>query len=161
MLTELYLKNNQSAKALACQETLININPNNSANYMKVLQCEGIQDPRDPDSIDKIVEVLSRYLDKKATKSKAQRVLLDLMPATHAIFRKTLVDYLRPQIIKGVMSVINEIKVYYREDSKKADIIGEILHGMNTSMETNMCLDPEDEDEQDPTVQLWLYYYLS
>jgi len=28
-------------------------------------------------------------------------------------------------------------------------------------MEKEMCLSPDDEEEQDPTVQFWLYYYLS
>jgi hypothetical protein len=28
-------------------------------------------------------------------------------------------------------------------------------------METDMSLSPDDEVEQDPTVQLWLYYYIS
>lgn len=128
---------------------------------MTILKCEGVTDAKDPASLDKVIEVMSRYLDKKATKTKAQRVLLDLLPAEHEKFRPLLIEYLRPQFIKGVMSAINEIKVYYKEAPAKADIIGEILTAMNDSMEANMTLSPDDEEEQDPTVQLWLYYYLS
>jgi len=32
---------------------------------------------------------------------------------------------------------------------------------MNTNMEKEFTLEPEDEEEQDPTVQFWLYYFLS
>ena len=28
-------------------------------------------------------------------------------------------------------------------------------------MEKEMCLHPNDEEEQDPTVQFWLYYFIS
>ena len=36
-----------------------------------------------------------------------------------------------------------------------------MIHGMCDSMEKDMCLNPSDEEEQDPTVQLWLYYFVS
>lgn len=39
--------------------------------------------------------------------------------------------------------------------------MGELLKDMSNLMEKQMCLVPDDQDEQDPTVQLWLYYYLS
>ena len=47
------------------------------------------------------------------------------------------------------------------KDPKKVQIIGEVIQGMCDSMEKDMCLHPNDEEEQDPTVQLWLYYFNS
>ena len=32
---------------------------------------------------------------------------------------------------------------------------------MSECMENSMCLSPDDEEELDPTVQFWLYYFLS
>lgn len=83
------------------------------------------------------------------------------VPADSPIFKETLIKYLRPLLIKGVPSVINALKSFYKEDPKKAAILGSVLDEMSASMESSMCLHEDDEDEQDPTVQLWLYLFQS
>lgn len=67
---------------------------------------------------------------------------------------------MKPLVIKGVPSLVNDLQALY-EDEAKAKILGDLLHSMNDSMEEAMCLHPDDEEEQDPTVQFWLYYFLS
>lgn len=67
---------------------------------------------------------------------------------------------MRPQVIKGVSSVVNELRSLY-QDKEKAKILGEVLSSMSETMEQEMALSPEDEEEQDPTVQMWLYCFLS
>jgi len=49
----------------------------------------------------------------------------------------------------------------YRNHPEKAAILGEVLQDMNDNMEKEMVLHPDDEEEQDPTVQFWLYYFIS
>ena len=86
-------------------------------------------------------------------------MILDLLKAG-PVFKERLTAYIRPQVIKGVSSLVNELRSLYN-DSGKAKILGEILGSMCDSMEKEMVLSPEDEEEQDPTVQMWLYCFLS
>ena len=63
-------------------------------------------------------------------------------------------------IIKGVPSLINDMKKLYKDEGK-SKILGEMLQKMCESMEKSRVLDSKDEEEQDPTVLLWLYYFNS
>jgi len=87
------------------------------------------------------------------------RLAIELLQAGPT-FKEKLEKYVRPLIIKGVPSLINDLKKLY-QDPKKSEILGQILTSMCESMEKEMCLDSKDEEEQDPTVQLWLYYFNS
>jgi len=49
--------------------------------------------------------------------------------------------------------------LYINEEKRNA--IFELLTKYNTNLEKQMTLNEEDEEEQDPTAQLWLYYYLA
>ena len=75
-------------------------------------------------------------------------------------FESKLLKYVRPLIIKGVPSTINELHHLYK-DQKKKELIETMFTKMCNQMEKDMSLSPEDEEEQDPTIQLWLYYFLS
>jgi len=86
---------------------------------------------------------------------------LKYAPASWPHYKAKLIEYLRPLVIKGVPSVINELKSMYRDEPAKAVILCEVLTEMSTSMEENMKLSKDDEEELDPTVQLWLYLFLS
>jgi N-alpha-acetyltransferase 15/16, NatA auxiliary subunit len=86
-------------------------------------------------------------------------LLVELLPAGPA-FKDNLIKLWRPMIIKGVPSTIND-NCYMYKDPAKVKIIGEVIQGMCECMENEMCLDPSDMEELDPTVQLWLYYFNS
>ena len=79
------------------------------------------------------------------------RLMIDILHAG-PLFREKLEKFVRPLIIKGVPSLINDLKKTVYQDKGKSDILGEILNSMCTSMEKDMCLDSKDEEEQDPTV---------
>ena len=57
--------------------------------------------------------------------------------------------------------MVNDLKIFYREQPDKAALIGKLLEEMSACMEKNMTLEKDDKDELDPTVQLWLYFFLS
>lgn len=42
----------------------------------------------------------------------------------------------------------------------KVSVIQAFLLKCNDNMEKSMVLDETDKEEQDPTVQVWLYYYI-
>ena len=50
------------------------------------------------------------------------------------------------------------MKEFY-SDEDKVERIGILLDGYLKSMEEERTLNPDDEEEQDPTVLLWLYYF--
>jgi len=108
----------------------------------------------------KIVEVLSSYEELLPKSNSHTRLAIDMLSAG-PLFKEKLEKFVRPLIIKGIPSLINDLKKTVYLDKGKSDILGEVLAKMCSSMEKDMCLDPKDEEEQDPTVMLWLYYYYS
>ena len=67
---------------------------------------------------------------------------------------------MRPLIIKGVPSLLMDMREFYNQPDK-VERIDAFLTSSISSMENEMTLRGGDEDEQDPTVQLWLYYFMS
>ena len=78
------------------------------------------------------------------------RLLLNELEAGED-FKNYMTKYIRPLIVKGVPSVINDMKTLYK-DQAKAKIIGDILLQMSENMEKDMVISKEDEQELDPTV---------
>jgi hypothetical protein len=159
-LTRLYLQNKQTLKALDQVHKLLALNSSNKAYYYRVLECKEI-DYNDPANVDQVVECMDEYVKLYPKSNSPVRIILKCAPAGSPVFKERLIQYLRPQIIKGVPSVINELKIFYREEKEKAAVLGAVLEEMSASMEADMCLSPDDEAELDPTVQLWLYLFLS
>jgi hypothetical protein len=49
----------------------------------------------------------------------------------------------------------------FYEDAAKVQMIEDMLLGWLSNMDKQMTLEVEDEEEQDPTVHLWLMYFIS
>ena len=103
--------------------------------------------------------MLGEYQELHKKSNTATKVVLEMIKAG-PVFKERLTAYVRPQVIKGVSSLVNELRSLY-SDSEKTKILGEILNSMCQSMENEMVLHPDDEEEQDPTVQMWLYCFMS
>jgi len=64
-------------------------------------------------------------------------------------------------IIKGVPSMLQDLRELYTNPDK-IERIGIVLNDCLTSMEKEMTLSSaEDEEEQDPTILLWLFYFMA
>lgn len=87
-----------------------------------------------------------------------RRLMLQI--AVGAEFKKELETYIRPQIEKGVPSMLKDLRNLYINEEKTNAIL-EILNKFNDNLEKQMTLCEDDEQEQDPTAQLWVYYYLA
>ena len=72
------------------------------------------------------------------------RVLIDLLPADHQLFRENLFKYIKPLVIKGVPSVVNDLKSFYKINPQKASILGELLMEMCEEMDKDMCIQGEE-----------------
>lgn len=56
--------------------------------------------------------------------------------------------------------MLKDLRSLYIDEQKRATIFN-LLSSYCKQMEETMTLRDSDEEEQDPTVQLWLYYYLA
>ena len=134
------------------------LNSCNSAYYKKILQANGV-DITKRESESQILEILQKYEGHLPKSNTHTRLLIDLLPAG-PVFESKLISFMKPLLVKGVPSLINDMKIVYK-DQQKAAIIGQVLTRWNENMEKELVINQEDQEEQDPTVQLWLYYFLS
>lgn len=68
---------------------------------------------------------------------------------------------MKPLLVKGAPAVIQDLRELYVDDEKVAAIEA-LLLGYLKAMESGMTLDSaEGAEEQDPTVMLWLLYFIS
>ena len=149
------MNNNQTKKAMEHLEILLRLNSCNSDYYKQILKANEV----DMNDDEKVLEVLNYYEEVLPKSNTHTRLAIDLLKAGPA-FEQKLIKFVRPLIIKGVPSTINDMRKLY-QDADKAAAIGKVLQTMCDNMEKEMVLATDDEDEQDPTVQLWLYYFLS
>ena len=61
-------------------------------------------------------------------------------------FSELLAMYVKPLLIKGVPSMMQDLKEFY-SDEDKVERIGTLLDGYLKSMEKEMTLNPDDEEE--------------
>jgi tetratricopeptide (TPR) repeat protein len=75
-------------------------------------------------------------------------------------FSQHLNKFVKPLLIKGAPSVIQDLKEFYGDELKIA-MIEKLLFSYLEQMKANSTLEKGDKDEQDPTVMLWLLYFIS
>ena len=63
-------------------------------------------------------------------------------------------------VVKGVPAMLSDIHSLYAHEGKVA-VIEEMLLKMQGSLEKDMVLWEGDEEESDPTVLVWVYYFLA
>lgn len=77
-----------------------------------------------------------------------------------AEFDKALNIWMKPLLVKGAPSVIQDLKEFYSNPDKVKSIETLLLSYLK-NMDAEMVLEANDEVEQDPTVYLWLLYFLA
>ena len=141
ILVKLYLQNNQKTKAIECLEHLLKLNSCNAEYYKQILEAkEAVGDDQ------KTAEALKMYEEVLPKSNTHLRLMIDVLHAG-PLFKEKLEKFVRPLIIKGVPSLINDLKKTVYQDKGKSDILGEILFSMCAQMEKDMCLDSKDEEE--------------
>ncbi len=108
-----------------------------------------------PDQQARIKEILEFYESKLPKSNAHQRVQLKVLRGE--LFREKLHAYAKQMLVKGVPPLITDLKEAY-QDKEKAQIIEEMLLNHIKSMDEKSTLAGEEE-EQDPTVYLWLLYF--
>jgi hypothetical protein len=102
-------------------------------------------DITDPANDGKVLEILQKY-EEVLPKSNAHKRLAIEIIQPGEIFTTRLTNYLRPLIIKGVPSVINDMRSLYSH-SGKVEILGNLLLDYSKCMENEMVLSKDDQEE--------------
>ena len=138
VLARLYENNNQKPKAMECHEQLLQLNTCNAQYYKNILKSHGTN----LDKPDELVEKMKEYEEALPKSNTHVRLLIDHIPAGE-MFKQKFIKYARPMIIKGVPSMINDLKTMYGDEAK-VKIIGETIKSMSECMEKSMCLEEKD-----------------
>jgi len=95
--------------------------------------------------------------EEKLPKSTAhQRILLSLLSGDR--FKTKVWQFSKPLFVKGAPALIVDMKADIYNNTEKTAILEELLLSNIASMEATMTLVGEEE-EQDPTVHLWLLFF--
>ena len=164
-LGRIYQRLGDIEKSVDAYETLLELNAANLDTYKKIIRAKGFELPDNPSknplsepSKEQIKEILDDYRKKFPRISAHLR--LGLRYLTGDSFTEYLETYMRPMLIKGVPSMMMDMREFY-DQPDKVKRINDFLVTCIASMESDMTLKAGDEQEQDPTVQLWLYYFMS
>lgn len=104
----------------------------------------------------KLSEILGEY-EKNLPKATAhQRILLSLLSGER--FKQKLAGYAKPLITKGAPAFLQDLKSDIYSNPGKTQAVEGFLLGNLKSLETQRCFEGEQE-EQDPTVELWVMYF--
>ena len=148
-------------EAIEHYEQLLRLNSANLDTYILLFKAKGFNlatKPLSEDDQNKLKAELLFLAEKLPRVNSHIRIGLRHLEGKH--FAEFLPKYLRPLLIKGVPSVIQEIKEFYKNPSK-VKLIEDQLLAYLASMDKEMTLSPGDEEEQDPTVYLWLNFFIA
>jgi peptide alpha-N-acetyltransferase len=90
--------------------------------------------------------------------------LVQQFPLLHFLsgeaFKSAFVKYARPQLFKGAPSLFNSIKPLYT-DAERVKAIEDIMIAASESLKKDGKFAPEDADKADPSVLLWVLFFLA
>lgn len=139
LLCKLYLANNQTKKAIEHYEFLVQLNSSNKEYFLGLLKANNV----DLTNEEQVLEHINQYESLLPKSNTHTRLALDLLKPGPQ-FEEKLKKYMRPMVIKGVPSIITELKSLYK-DQGKVEIIENYLKSMLENMEKGMVLDPSED----------------
>ena len=84
---------------------------------MELLKCHDVDLSKPEEHEAKIIEVLEVY-EAKFKCNTPLRLQLNLIRSDNAVFKAKLKKYMKPQVIKGVPSLINDMSDFYKDSVK-------------------------------------------
>lgn len=145
---------------------LLERNSCNYETYYKILDVRGVKlfnengekQILDSAQEEKMRQIMDVYVKGFGKVNAHQRICMKWLTGDYFV---TLLDaYVRPLLIKGAPAVMQDLRELY-VDQTKIKQIEDLLMGYLASMEKERTLNSNDECEQDPTVILWLLYFIS
>ena len=114
----LHFKNGNAAKALEAYEDLLMLNSTNLDTYYKIFEVKGVKLPKDSEEIlgdvdqATIKTVLLDYAEKLPRVNSHLRLGIRYLQGDD--FSEFLARYTRPLLIKGVPSMMRDLKEFYQ-----------------------------------------------
>ncbi len=138
------------------------MNSSNQKYYYEILKLHGFDAKTNQKFSEaeeaKIEEILAEY-EKNLPKSTTHlRLQLKLLSGER--FERKLWSYAKPLIVKGALALLIDLKADIYKDTAKTQAVEKLILNNLASMEKSNTLVGEEE-EQDPTVHLWLMYFAS
>lgn len=133
-------------------DKLLERNPSNYETYFKILKAKGVQLFDSRGNVQKLSssdqEIVKQTVEKyqKSFPRVDAHIRLGMKWLEGDDFAKLLIQFVKPLLIKGAPSVIQDLKEFY-SDSAKVEQIESLLMRMLVSMDESRVLHPEDKQE--------------
>jgi N-alpha-acetyltransferase 15/16, NatA auxiliary subunit len=111
-----------------------------------------------PEEKAKVKETLEYYAKGFPKVTAHERISMKFLDGED--FAAILKRYVRGLLVKGAPAIMQDLREFY-EDAEKVIAIEDLLLGWLANMDKQMTLEEKDIEEQDPTVHLWLLYFIS
>lgn len=138
---------------------LIKLNPDNKEYIHGLLDCDGLK--KDSLSEEDILRVITIFDELRRDNPRSN--LLKFLPLEYLSgesFQKSSASYIKSQLVKGVPSLFANLKVLYKDESKKT-IIFQTVESFYESLVKNGTFCEGEAALEPPTAQLWALYYLA
>lgn len=165
-MARLRLLNGQAKKSIDLLESLLEINSVNFSTYYKIFEAKGIKlfdvhgnkNSLMSEEKAKVKENLEYYAKGFPKVAAHERIAMKFLDGED--FAAILKRYVRGLLVKGAPAIMQDLREFY-EDAAKVKAIEDLLLGWLANMDKQMTLEEKDLEEQDPTVHLWLLYFVS
>jgi tetratricopeptide (TPR) repeat protein len=166
IMARLRLLNGQAKKSVDNLESLLEINSVNFSTYYKIFEAKGIKlfnehgNKNTLSSEEKatVKETMEYYAKGFPRVTAHERIAMKFLDGED--FAAILRRYVRGLLVKGAPAIMQDLREFY-EDAAKVAAIESLLLGWLANMDKQMTLEENDLEEQDPTVLLWLLYFIS
>ena len=166
ILARLRLLNGQAKKSVDNLESLLEINSVNFSTYYKILEAKGIKlfnehgnkNVLTTEEKATVKQTLEYYAKGFPRVTAHDRIAMKFLDGED--FAALLRRYVRGLLVKGAPAIMQDLREFY-EDAAKVATIESLLLGWLANMDKQMTLEENDLEEQDPTVHLWLLYFIS
>ena len=158
--------NGQAKKSVDNLESLLEINSVNFSTYYKIFEAKGIKlfnehgnkNVLTTEEKATVKQTLEYYAKGFPRVTAHERIAMKFLDGED--FAAILRRYVRGLLVKGAPAIMQDLREFY-EDNAKVATIESLLLGWLANMDKQMTLEENDLEEQDPTVHLWLLYFIS
>lgn len=159
-LASLLLKLGRLNEAEATYQSLLAANSENYRYHEALKKCLGLSlegGKHSPEHVNKLTSLYKSLQEEYPWSAAAKRIPLDFLENEE--FRNAADNYIRPFLTKGVPSLFSDLRPLY-DHPGKADILGELILEIETSLQNNGTFSGRSQKEP-PSTLLWTLFLLA
>ena len=153
-----YLKLGQKEKALEAMSNLIDRNTEKYEYHTQYLTVKGLLSEDGSANEENTQKILQHYVELK--KKYPRSFAISRIPLTYAKgeqFKNLFIEFIEPNLVKGIPSLFNSLKVLY-SDQEKVNIITQVMENILSSIEKDNTF-PNSDEKLPITTILWVWTY--